>query len=74
MYAHKNTIKTNKKLKETGENVKMKKVSYREYYLALRELQGKVDDRISITDLGGSYDSPAINLGVNWVLHLGGSR
>lgn len=44
----------------------MKKVSYREYYLALRELQSKVDDRISITDLGGTLDAPAINLGVNW--------
>lgn len=44
----------------------MKMVSYREYYLALRELQSKTDDRISITDLGGSLDHPEINLGVNW--------
>lgn len=44
----------------------MKKVSYRDYYLALRELQGKVDDRVSITDLGGSLDCPEINMGVNW--------
>ena len=44
----------------------MKKVSYRDYYLALRELQGKVDDRISITDLGGGLDRPEINMGVNW--------
>lgn len=44
----------------------MKKISYREYYTALRDLQGKVDNRISITDLGGSQDCPEINMGVNW--------
>ena len=44
----------------------MKKISYREYYLALRELQTTTDDRISITDMGGSRDHPEINLGVNW--------
>ena len=44
----------------------MKMVSYRKYYLALRELQVKTDSRISITDMGGSLDHPEINLGVNW--------
>ena len=44
----------------------MKKISYREYYLALRELQRKTDNRISITDMGGSLDHPEVNLGVSW--------
>lgn len=44
----------------------MKKIAYREYCAALRELQGKVDARISITDMGDSLDHPEINLGVNW--------
>lgn len=44
----------------------MKKVSYREYYLAMRELQSNTDSRISITDMGGNLDHPEINLGVNW--------
>lgn len=42
------------------------KVTYREYRMALRELQDKFDRRILITDLGGTLDAPAINLGVNW--------
>ena len=42
------------------------KVTYREYCMALRELQDKFDRRILITDLGGTLDAPAINLGVNW--------
>lgn len=42
------------------------KVTYREYCMALRALQDEFDRRILITDLGGTLDAPAINLGVNW--------
>lgn len=42
------------------------KVTYREYCMELRALQSKFDQRILITDLGGTLDAPAINMGVNW--------
>lgn len=42
------------------------KVTYREYCMELRALQSKFDRRILITDLGGTLDAPAINMGVNW--------
>lgn len=42
------------------------KVTYREYCMALRALQDKFDRRITITDLGGTLDTPVISLGVNW--------
>lgn len=44
----------------------MKIVPYFEFCMAMRELQDKVDSRISITDMGGVFDHPEVRLGVSW--------
>ena len=44
----------------------MKKVSYREYCKAARELREQLGMHVMIVDMGSTLDRPEIQMGVNW--------
>ena len=44
----------------------MKKVSYREYNKALRDLQERFGRQVMVMDMGSTLDRREIEMGVNW--------